>query len=57
MTNTFSGIRPNDVPIFIGAQFLGMGAAVAVFQWLLSSPEAVQPAEIAEVAEQVRSQP
>ncbi len=30
LTNTFSGIRPADVPAFIGAQFVGALAALAV---------------------------
>jgi glycerol uptake facilitator-like aquaporin len=30
LTNTFSGIRPIDVPAFIGAQFVGALAALAV---------------------------
>jgi len=29
LTNTFSGIRPSDVPAFIGAQFVGALAALA----------------------------
>jgi glycerol uptake facilitator-like aquaporin len=35
VTNTFAGIRPVDVPGFIGAQLLGAGAATALFRWLL----------------------
>lgn len=34
-TDTFSGIRPADVPGFIVGQFAGTVAAVAVFQWLV----------------------
>jgi glycerol uptake facilitator-like aquaporin len=34
-TDTFAGIRPQDTPEFIVAQFLGMLAAVIVFRWLL----------------------
>jgi len=34
-TNTFAGIRPIDVPAFIGAQLLGAGVATALFRWLL----------------------
>jgi glycerol uptake facilitator-like aquaporin len=33
-TNTFSGIRPSDVPGFLAAQFLGAIAATALFSWL-----------------------
>src|SRR6058998_1273271 len=33
-TDTFAGIRPADVPVFIVAQLLGAGAATALFQWL-----------------------
>ena len=34
-TDTFSGIRPGDVPAFIGAEMFGAALAVAVFGWLL----------------------
>jgi glycerol uptake facilitator-like aquaporin len=36
-TDTFSGIRPADVPGFIVAQIAGAGAATAVFRWLVPS--------------------
>jgi glycerol uptake facilitator-like aquaporin len=35
LTDTFSGIRPSDVPGFIVAEIAGAGAAVAMFRWLL----------------------
>jgi len=38
MTDTFSGIRPSDVPGFIAAQFIGAAAATALFRWLLYAP-------------------
>ncbi len=34
-TNTFAGIRPVDVPGFVGAQFVGAAMATALFRWLL----------------------
>jgi glycerol uptake facilitator-like aquaporin len=34
-TDTFSGIRPVDVPPFIGAQLLGAAAATVLFRWLV----------------------
>jgi glycerol uptake facilitator-like aquaporin len=34
MTNTFAGIRPQDVPGFIGAQLVGMALALVLFGWL-----------------------
>ena len=37
LTNTFSGIRPADVPAFIGAQFIGAAAAFGVGQLLFSA--------------------
>jgi glycerol uptake facilitator-like aquaporin len=37
-TNTFSGIRPADVPGFIVAQLLAAFAAAWIFRWLLPSP-------------------
>ena len=38
LTDTFSGIRPADVPGFIAAQLLGAGAATVLFRWLLPAP-------------------
>lgn len=35
MTNTFSGVRPADVPGFLVAQLLGAGVATALFRWLM----------------------
>jgi glycerol uptake facilitator-like aquaporin len=37
LTNTFSGIRPSDVPAFIGAQFVGALAALIVARALFAS--------------------
>lgn len=34
VTNTFAGIAPNDVPLFIVAQLLGAGCAAFVARWL-----------------------
>jgi len=34
-TNTFSGIRPQDLPGFIAAEFLGAIVALALMTWLL----------------------
>lgn len=36
-TDTFSGIRPVDVPGFIAAQLLGAAGATALFRWLIPS--------------------
>ena len=36
LTNTFAGIRPLDVPGFIGAQLVGGALAVFVFRWLMA---------------------
>ncbi|WP_328412219.1 MIP/aquaporin family protein [Nocardia sp. NBC_00403] len=35
LTNTFSGIRPADVPGFVLAEIIGVTAAVVLFGWLL----------------------
>jgi glycerol uptake facilitator-like aquaporin len=35
VTNTFTGIRPGDVPAFLVAQILGAGAATLLFRWLV----------------------
>ena len=37
MSDTFAGIRPADVPGFIGAQILGAAAATTLFHWLVPS--------------------
>jgi len=38
LTNTFSGIRPADLPGFIAAEFLGALCAMAFADWLLRAP-------------------
>jgi glycerol uptake facilitator-like aquaporin len=35
LSDTFAGIRPADVPGFVGAQFLGGFAATQLFRWLV----------------------
>jgi glycerol uptake facilitator-like aquaporin len=42
-TDTFSGIRPADVPGFITAQLFGAAASTALFSWLVPSLPAVAP--------------
>jgi len=37
MTNTFSGIRPADMPGFIVAEFAGAIVAIVLFRWFRSS--------------------
>jgi glycerol uptake facilitator-like aquaporin len=37
-SNTFAGIRPDDVAAFILAQLLGAAAATLLFRWLLPLP-------------------
>jgi glycerol uptake facilitator-like aquaporin len=39
LTNTFSGIRPLDLPGFIAAQLIGAICGLAVAAWLLRKPE------------------
>lgn len=39
LTNTFSGIRPLDLPGFIAAQLTGAFAAWALASWLLATPQ------------------
>jgi glycerol uptake facilitator-like aquaporin len=36
-SNTFAGIRPEDVAGFVAAQFSGAALATAVFRWLVPS--------------------
>jgi glycerol uptake facilitator-like aquaporin len=38
-TDTFTGIRPRDVPVFLLAQTAGAFTATALFQWLLPPPQ------------------
>ena len=40
-TNTFSGIRLSDVPLFVAAQLAGAAAAYVLFRWLLPEPLAI----------------
>jgi glycerol uptake facilitator-like aquaporin len=42
LTDSFSGIRPADLPGFIAAQFLGGLLALALVDWLLGAREAPQ---------------
>jgi glycerol uptake facilitator-like aquaporin len=51
LTNTFSGIRPVDLPGFIAAQLLGAVCALAVMGWLLR--EAVDEPEPLKVEAQL----
>ena len=37
VSNTFAGIRPTDVPLFIAAQLCGAIAATLLFRWLVPS--------------------
>ncbi|MEE2761493.1 MAG: MIP/aquaporin family protein [Pseudomonadota bacterium] len=39
LTDTFSGIRPLDAPLFIIAQFIGAFIAVWLFKWLFAGEE------------------
>lgn len=38
LTNTFAGIAPSCVPLFVVAQLAGTGAAILTCRWLLPSP-------------------
>lgn len=38
VTDTFAGIRPQDVPGFVAAQLAGAGAATLLFRWLAEAP-------------------
>jgi glycerol uptake facilitator-like aquaporin len=42
-TDSFSGIRPADVPGFITAQLIGAAAATVLFRWLVPALPAVAP--------------
>lgn len=48
LTNTFAGIRPQDVPMFWAAQLTGAATATLLFRWLVpslpeSAPQVVLP--------------
>jgi glycerol uptake facilitator-like aquaporin len=43
LTNTFAGIAPPDVPLFVVAQLLGAGCAAALARWLLDAHNAERP--------------
>ncbi|MEM9756539.1 MAG: aquaporin family protein, partial [Pseudomonadota bacterium] len=45
LTDTFSGIRPVDLPGFVAAELLGAALAVAVMGWLLSPARQTEAAE------------
>lgn len=38
MSDTFAGIRPEDAPLFIGAQLIGAAIATALCAWLAPEP-------------------
>ena len=42
LTDTFTGIRPGDVPGFIGGQVVGALAGVALAGWLAREPDATR---------------
>jgi glycerol uptake facilitator-like aquaporin len=42
LTDTFTGIRPADVPAFVGAQLAGAVAATVLSHWLLRDPSTVE---------------
>ena len=48
-TNTFSGIRPVDLPGFILAELCGALAGMLLMNWLLGRSEAQGPVAMAEV--------
>ncbi len=52
LTNTFSGIRPTDLPGFIVAELCGAIAGMLLMNWLLGRPEARGPAAIAKTRSQ-----
>ena len=43
LSNTFAGIRPEDAPMFIAAQFIGAIAAAALCGWLTADRRAKKP--------------
>ncbi|ESQ88051.1 MIP family protein [Asticcacaulis sp. AC460] len=43
LSNTFAGIAPHSVPLFIAAQCVGAIVGVVVFSWLLSEQKNAKP--------------
>lgn len=43
LTNTFSGIRPADLPAFIAAELFGAVAGLLLMSWLLRTSDVVRP--------------
>jgi glycerol uptake facilitator-like aquaporin len=56
-TDTFTGIRPADVPAFVAAQLAGAAAASAFFHWLLPAPPRTAPSGPAAASEGLRGGP
>src|SRR5579863_7848689 len=57
-TNTFSGIRPADVPGFIAAELLGAVAATVLFRWLVPTlPEVASEVLVHHTANQAEGLP
>lgn len=56
LTDTFAGIRPIDVPLFIVVQFLGALAATALFAYLLPISKAAAQAVVVAHPEVPRTQ-
>jgi glycerol uptake facilitator-like aquaporin len=54
-TDTFSGIRPADVPAFVLAQGIGAAAATALWRWLVPAPGGDAPRAL-HAAEGVREE-
>jgi glycerol uptake facilitator-like aquaporin len=50
LTNTFSGIRPIDLPGFILAELCGALSGMLLMNWLLGHPEARKPVAVAETS-------
>ncbi|WP_441234927.1 aquaporin [Bradyrhizobium sp. 930_D9_N1_4] len=48
LTNTFSGIRPTDLPGFILAELCGAFAGLLLMNWLLGNPKARHPVAVTE---------
>lgn len=55
LTDTFSGIRPGDVPGFVAAQLLGAAASTLLFRWLVPSvPASAEAAAVPHAQESAR---
>ncbi len=53
LSDTFAGIRPGDVPLFISAQFVGGLSAAFLFRWMASAPQSEGTVSVAAMESEI----